>query len=135
MTFRAVIIVGLGVILGVVLGMPAIPAAARQPATPLLLGLVGQTCTGRVGGNSLLYTIRHQNDQWKVHDLVGAPGQPRSSMRDGGWIPATVDGSSVTFPGREVDTITLTATGPHSISGLARLRIRMWRFALTCSQA
>ena len=82
-----------------------------KPPTALLQGLVGQTCLYRTSANEVRYTVRNQGGVWAVHDVFGRPG---IKPHDGGWMPGTVNGSTVSFPGVTVERIDLTATGPHS---------------------
>jgi len=105
-----------------------------QPATALLEGLVGQTCSGQAGTSDVRYAIRNQAGKWAVHDVFGPHGPPAGAMTDGGWRPATADGSTLTFPGVTVADIILTATGPHSASYVAGSRMSMYGpFTVTCS--
>lgn len=110
------------------------PPQPPQPATALLEGLVGQTCSGQADNNDLRYTVRDRAGNWAVHDVFGPHGAPASAMTDAGWRPATVDGSTLTFPGVTVANVVLTATGPHSASLMAGSRMRMYGpFTITCS--
>ncbi|MGH7042269.1 MAG: hypothetical protein ACREFY_09065 [Acetobacteraceae bacterium] len=100
------------------------------PPTAQLQGVVGQTCVYRGNQDETHYTIRHQDGKWAVHDVFGSPGTP---LRDAGWHPATVNGSSISFPGVTVGQITLTATGPHTIETHVDQGIHSYSFAMACS--
>ena len=83
-------------------------------AEPLLPQLVGQTCRGNTGLMNVVYTIDQKNGQWVVHDLFGPQNTAESNMKDVGWLPATVDGDSLTFQGMS-SRITLTAKDAHTV--------------------
>ena len=105
-----------------------------QPATALLEGLIGQTCSGQAGANDVRFTVRNQAGTWAVHEAFRPHGTPAGAMTDAGWRPATVDGSALTFPGVTVPDVILTATGPHSASFVAGSRMRMFGpFTVACS--
>jgi len=101
-----------------------------QPPTALLKGLVGQTCEYRSGQNDVQYTIRDQDGKWAVHDVFGPPGTP---LRDAGWMPATVDGSTISFAGVTVSKIRLTATGPHTEDSFIQNGVYSNTYHFTCS--
>ena len=105
-------------------------AQQPQPPTALLQGLVGQTCEYRSGLNDVQYTIRDQGGKWAVHDVFGPPG---AKLRDAGWMPATVDGSTVSFAGVTVSKIVLTATGPHTEDAFIQSGVYSNTYHYTCS--
>jgi hypothetical protein len=61
-----------------------------------------------------VYTIDQKNGRWAVHDLFGQKGSAESTMKDVGWLPATVEGNELTFQGMSA-RITLTARDPHAV--------------------
>jgi hypothetical protein len=63
---------------------------------------------------NVVYTIDQKNGQWVVHDLFGPQNTAESNMKDVGWLPATVDGDSLTFQGMS-SRITLTAKDTHTV--------------------
>ncbi len=117
---------------GMVVALVGCAARPPQPPTALLQGLVGQTCEYRSGLNDVQYTIRDQDGKWAVHDVFGAPG---AGLRDAGWMPATVDGSTISFSGVTVSKIVLTATGPHTEDAFIESGVYSNTYHYTCAPA
>jgi hypothetical protein len=87
------------------------------PRGASLQDLIGQTCRSRPDNTGLfdmVYTIDQKNGQWAVHDIFGLKGIEESRMKDVGWRPATVSGSSLQFQGLGA-YITLTVKDAHSV--------------------
>jgi hypothetical protein len=107
----------------------------QQPVTALLEGIKGQTCRGTLQGDvssDVVYTIAEKDGKWVVHDVYGTTGA--SAMRDVGWLPATVNGSTLSFVGATSSPITLTATGPHTVEAgfTTKSTFRTGSALLTC---
>ena len=120
------------VALSVSMVVALVGCAAKQPQPPtaLLQGLVGQTCEYRHGAYDARYTIRNQGGKWAVHDVFGPPG---ATLTDAGWMPATVDGSTVSFAGVTVSKIVLTATGSHTEDSYIQAGVYSNTYHSTCS--
>jgi hypothetical protein len=104
--------------------------------SPLLEQLIGQTCRANTGMFDVVYTIDRKNGQWAVHDLFGNRGSAESTMKDVGWLPATVDGDSLTFQGMSA-RITLRAKDAHTVDGhfsqTNPARSGVFDYVLTCT--
>jgi hypothetical protein len=110
--------------------------AAAQYLNRDLIGLKGQTCRGNTGMYDVVYTIDEKQGQWLVHDLFGLKGSAETTMKDVGWLPATLTNDTISFQGMSA-YITLTTIDQHTVaghfSGTNPRRSGVFDYTLTCT--